>query len=383
MRGVLVRLHRWFGLAAAGFLFLAGLTGALIAWEHEIDAWLNPALYRAASAGPPLPPLELARAVEAADPRVQVRYLPLSVEPGRTLVLFVDPRVDARTGRPHAVDYNQVALDPASGRVQGRRLWGEVSLARENLMPFVYKLHYSLHLPAAGGVELGLWLMGLVAIGWVIDCAIALAISFPRAAQWRRSFVFRWRAGGHRLLFDVHRSGGVWLWGLLLAVAVTSVSMNLQQEVMRPLVAWFSPLSPSPFEGAAAAGPALPPEQVLARAEAHARRAGIREPAGGLLRLEAMGVYGVGFFQAGQDHGDGGLGNAWLYFDAATGVLRSAQLPGEGSAGDVFLQAMFPLHSGRIAGLPGRVAVSVIGLSVAVLSATGVAIWSRKRPGRA
>ncbi len=46
MRSWLVRLHRWFGLAIALFLFVAGLTGAVIAWDHELDAALNPVVLR-------------------------------------------------------------------------------------------------------------------------------------------------------------------------------------------------------------------------------------------------------------------------------------------------------------------------------------------------
>jgi uncharacterized iron-regulated membrane protein len=45
MRSVLVLLHRWFGLATALFLFVAGATGAVISWDHELDEWLNPQLY--------------------------------------------------------------------------------------------------------------------------------------------------------------------------------------------------------------------------------------------------------------------------------------------------------------------------------------------------
>jgi uncharacterized iron-regulated membrane protein len=46
------------------------------------------------------------------------------------------------------------------------------------------------------------------------------------------------------------------------------------------------------------------------------------------------------------------------------------------------MQAQFPLHSGRIIGLPGRILISVIGVAVAVLSATGLMIWLRKRSAR-
>ncbi|NTV75141.1 MAG: PepSY domain-containing protein, partial [Holophaga sp.] len=37
LRRLFVKLHRWFGLGAAAFLFLAGITGAVISWDHELD----------------------------------------------------------------------------------------------------------------------------------------------------------------------------------------------------------------------------------------------------------------------------------------------------------------------------------------------------------
>ncbi|MCH1933072.1 PepSY domain-containing protein, partial [Shewanella sp. A25] len=76
------------------------------------------------------------------------------------------------------------------------------------------------------------------------------------------------------------------------------------------------------------------------------------------------------------------LGNPWLYFDGRTGAPAGDLTPGRGSVGDIFLQAQFPLHSGRILDLPGRVLVSLLGLAVAGFSATGVVIWARKRRGR-
>lgn len=385
MRALFVRLHRWFGLAAAAFLFVSGLTGAVISWDHEIDGWLNPRLYRSATPGPAREPLRLVRDLEAADPRLQVTYQPLAVQPGQAFVVFVQPRTNPATGQPWALDHNQIALDPVTGQVQGRRLWGAVSLSRENLLPFLYKLHYSMHIPAGFGIELGVWFMGLLAIAWVLDCVVALAIAFPSRASWRRSFAFRWRAGGHKLAFDLHRSGGVWLWALVALVAVTSVAMNLRDPVLRPLVAWFSPLSPSPLDRVAPSGVplAVSAEQAVAVAAPRARRLGITAPPGGLFLSTAAGVWGVGFFEPGREHGDVGLGNPWLYVDAGSGAIAGAQVPGQGSAGDLFLQAMFPLHSGRIIGVPGRVLMSLMGLAVAALSATGVWIWLRKRRARA
>lgn len=390
MRPLFVVLHRWFGLAVAIFLFIAGATGAVISWDHELDAWLNPQLFEAKSGAdisgaPTLSGLELANRIEAADPRVRVRYVLTQEEPGHASQLVVEGRIDPATGKPFELGFNQIAIDPASGEVQGKRMWGEVSLSRENLLPFLYKLHYTMHIPPGWGIEFGIWFMGLIGVVWVFDCFIALWLSFPNWRSWRKSFAFRWKQGGHKLNFDLHRSGGVWVWGLLLILAVTSVSMNLETQLMRPLVAKFSTLSPNAFDTRTPQPIDKPIEPLISRERAleiatiAAAKRGWNLPAGGLFYAPSYGLYGVGFFTPGNDHGNGGLGNAWLYFDGKDGSPAGGSVPGTGSAGDTFLQAQFPLHSGRILGLPGRILISIMGLMVALLSATGMLIWLKKR----
>jgi uncharacterized iron-regulated membrane protein len=393
VRAVMVLFHRWFGLSVATFLFVSGLSGAVISWDHELDAWLNPKLYVAATQGVAQSSLQLAAQVEAADPRIQVTYLPLNVEPGHTLQMSVSPRVDPATGKLFDVEYNQVAVDPVSGAIQGKRYWGAISLSRENLLPFLYKLHYSMHIPEISGVEFGVLFMGIVGIVWMLDCFISLYLSFPKFSAWRKSFAFRWRQGNHKLNFDLHRSGGVWLWLLILTLATSSVSMNLEHEVMQPVVSVLSRLTPSAFDSRPALAEELAPArdvqpQTILDAAVHAAaQKQWSAPAGAIFYSSMYQLYGVGFFEAGRDHGDGSiskpdLGNPWLYFDAHDGRLLSEEIPGTGSAGDIFLQAQFPLHSGRIVGTTGRVLVSFMGLVVAMLSITGIVIWMRKRRAR-
>jgi uncharacterized iron-regulated membrane protein len=388
MRPLFVLLHRWLGVGTALFLFVAGLTGAIIAWDHELDALINPEYFHAHSKQPPLPALELANRIERADPRIQVTYLPLAIEPGHTLQVGLMPRTDPATGAPYVLDFNQLAVDPATGDVQARREWGAISVAPLELIPFIYRLHYSLHLPMTGGVDLGVWVMGIVSVIWLVDSVIALVLAFPSRKQWRKSFAFRFARGGYALVFDLHRSGGVWVWALLIVVAFTSVSMNLGNPVVRPLLQYLSPLTATPFtdpERFASAQPARAPisrERMAAIAADAARAEGIAAPPGGLFYSPALNTYAVGFFQPGNDHGDVGLGNPWLFWDAATGERVAAQVPGRGSAGDLFMQAQFPLHSGRIAGLPGRVLVSALGVVIAMLSATGLWIWLKKLRAR-
>lgn len=387
-RGVLVMMHRWAGLFLAVFLFISGLTGAVISWDHELDEWLNPQLFEAqGEGGASLPPLVSADRLEAADPRLLVTWVPLAVEPGHNLGLGIGPRLDPATGKAFELGFNQIALDPVNGEIRGKRMWGEISLSRENLIPFLYKLHYSMHIPDGFGIELGILFMGILAIVWALDCFIALWISFPTGSAWHKSLTIRWRRGGARLNFDLHRSGGVWIWPFLLILATTAISMNLSQQVMRPLVSLFSMLTPSPFTG-----PRNPPDQpiepivsrsrILQLATAEAERRGWAEPPGSIFYEPEIGIYGVTFFEPGHEHGDMGLGNSSLYFHGKDGAPAGASVPGTGSAGDIFMQAQFPLHSGRILGLPGRIFISAMGLLVATLSVTGIIIWQKKRIAR-
>lgn len=385
MRPILTLLHRWFGLFIALFLFVAGLTGAIIAWDHELDAWIAPEFYHAQeSLGEAKTPLVLAREFEEKNPELMVTFIPLTLDTGDAMSAMIAPRKTSEQ-TPAELPYNQIALNPYTGEVQAKRLWGEISLARENLLPFIYKLHYTLHLPDMSGLEIGLLLMGIVGIVWMLDCFIALSISFPSRAQWRKSFAFRWRSNSHKITFDLHRSGGVWVWLLLLMMAITSISMNLEQQVVRPVVGLFSTLTPSPFElkkPAPFSEPIFNREAIVDLASAQAKTQSISAPLGGIFYSSMMDIYGVGFFAPGMGHGDLGLGNPWLYFDGKTGAYLGGKIPGQGTAGDIFMQTQFPLHSGRIIGITGRIMVTVLGLLIAMLSVTGVIIWARKRKSR-
>jgi uncharacterized iron-regulated membrane protein len=394
-------LHRWVGLLIAGFLFVSGVTGAIISWDHELDDLLNPHLMHAEAKGPALPPLALAAQVEARDPRVQVTFIPLAVEPGESLGLGVTGRVDPKTKHQIEPGYNEIFLDPATGEELGRRNWGAVwPITTETFVSFLYVLHYTLHIPEMWGIDRwGLWLMGGIALLWTIDCFIGFYLTLPMnkgARPARQSFWQRWKpawkiktsGSAFRINFDIHRAFGLWLWGILFTVAFTAFSLNLYSEVFYPVMSKVSKVTPGPFDVRKPHGhddPIIPKvtyAQVIATAEAEAARRGWTAPAGGAFYTPDYGLYGVGFYEPGGDHGAAGVGPPYLYYDGVTGAPAGAQVPWKGTAADIFVQAQFPLHSGRILGLPGRILISFMGIVVAALSVTGVVIWERKRQAR-
>lgn len=63
-RALWVWLHRWAGLAMAGFLIVVGLIGSLLAFYSELNHWLTPEIYPGPHAGTELSVGSLARRAE-------------------------------------------------------------------------------------------------------------------------------------------------------------------------------------------------------------------------------------------------------------------------------------------------------------------------------
>jgi len=415
MRALLVRLHRWAGLFIALFLIVAGLTGAVISWDQEIDAALNPHLHQARPGEAPRSPFELAREIERRHPQVQVTTIPLAVEPEHSLAFSVWGRFNPRTDRLIEPGYNQIFVDPVSGEELGRRFWGAAwPLNRETFVSFLYVLHYSLHLPALGGIdEWGVWLMGGIALLWTIDCFTGFALSLPRPKtsersadvradisgkpgkatnwwqRWKPAWQIRWRGGTYKLNFDLHRAGALWTWGLLFIIAFTGFSLNLYEDVFEPAMSAVSEVTPTPYDSRARvesrqiAVPKIPYEAALEIAKGEAARRHWQEPAGAITWSRHHGFYDVAFYPPGARYATGGAVHRTLYVDAHDGTIIGDEEPWKGTAADIFLQAQFPVHSGRILGLPGRILISLMGLVIAMLSVTGIIIWWRKRRARA
>jgi uncharacterized iron-regulated membrane protein len=383
VRATLVRLHRYAGLATAAFLFMSGITGSLIAFWPELDAALNPELFQTQSTGAALSPSVLIEKVEAADSKAKVIWISLNPKPGEAVGVFVSPRSNPETKAPYELDYNQLALDPVTGAVLGKRLFGGCCFERKHLMPFLHTLHYTLYLPDKWGV----WVMGIVALIWFFDCVVAIGLTFPRRRpflqRWGQAFRIQRGASGGRFMLDLHRAGGLWLWLVFGALAMSGVALNLDEQVFRPVVSFLLPTDPEPKH-------AKPPEGTrligIEAAIANAARDGARlgwPGSPGAIYLDPLNdTYHVSFQRYLLDRGEG-MGISGLIYDGASGALVEEHVHGSGRVGNIVLDAQFPMHSGRLMGLPGRILICISGIVVAVLSATGVLMWARKRRAQA
>lgn len=400
MRPLLVLFHRYVGLVMAGFLILAGLTGMLLVWNHELDAALNPRLMLVAPSAASkevLDPLLLRERVEQAWPHAWVHYVPLrQPAAGEAMQFYIEPRPDA-SGRASDLDADQVFVDPYTGRILGTRRWGDISQGTTNLMPFIYRLHYSL---ALGTV--GTWAFGIVALLWTIDCFVGAWLTLPASgrtrlfparqwwARWAPAWQIRWRAGSYKLNFDLHRAGGLWPWALLLVLAWSSVAFNLYQPVYLPLMRTVFGMADYPRTDAVpvplpADAPSLGWPQAREFGRRHmareADRQGFSVVSEDRMAYDAHKNYVRYVVRSDRDLNER-YGQTSVYFDATTGALLATRIPTGQNAGETITSWITTLHMAHIWGLPFRVLMTATGLVVAILSVTGVVIWWRKRQAR-
>lgn len=324
-------------------------------------------MFRAAS-GAPLAPGRLVDLVEADDPAAKVMRIGFPT-PARSSFLMSVMARDAAT----PLGYDQVFVDPVGGRVLGRRDSAGCCFAAPVVIPFLFRVHSTLGVGRAGE-----WVLGVVALLWSVDCLVGLCLTFPR----RRPFLQHWRPAwgikptrnSFRLTFDIHRAGGLWCWIFLLLLAVSGVALTLQAEVFLPAVQAVLPVTPD------REAPPTPPSQAVGLSVAVAQASSAlpeRRPAdahylaGAGLYLVAMASPGRGVWT--------GLGPDMVWIAARDGSVLRIDSDGRRLAGDAALALQYPLHSGRVAGLPSRLLVCALGLGVVVLSLTGPWIWWRKR----
>lgn len=395
MRQFLVVVHRYAGLVLAGFLALAGLTGAVLAWNHELEGALNPQLFHVTpphAGSPMLDALQLRERVEARYPGTRVRHVRLAMEPARSAAFFLEGRPDPITGVRAELPNDQVFFNPYTGEWLGERKWGDIAQGLKNLMPFIYRLHYSLALGAPGE-----YVFGIVALIWTLDCFVGAWLTLPARAsrhpkpwlaRWWPAWKLRWRGGHRKLNFDLHRASGLWPWAMLLVFAWSGVAFNLV-EVYKPVMGAMLSHQPGHADIPLAARPRWQPrlswEQareigrgVMAQA-AHTH--GFRIEHEAWLSFDpARAVYRYDV-RSDRDIRDPG-GDTSVFFDADTGALRGVWAPTGSAGGDTVRTWLTSLHMAALWGWPFKLFVCLMGLAVALLSGTGIYIWWTRRGAR-
>lgn len=372
-----IRIHRWIGLTALGFLFIAGVTGSFLCFDKRIDAALNGDLFYRQSEGRTLPPAELATRFEIERPDIVVTQFPLNLRPSENLRLTVQGRYPRQK-----LGFDEVFLDPSSGRVVGTRQVG-VGWDRRHIVQGIFQLHSTL---IAG--TWGRWIMGLAALGWLISNFIGLYLTFPAKRpfwpKWKKKWKIDLSAKLRRFMLELHNASGLWLLILMTVLAYTSVAMNYFNEAFVPAVQAISPARPSMFD--APPKKAAPPGRItFSNALAKGIVAARSDHLGWIPALERFspeyGVFGITFTDNGVENYHL-LGPVTYYFNDQTGDLVERDDPYHDSWGRKLTRSLYPLHSGDVGGSLGIAIIFLLGLATAEMCVTGFYTWWKKRESR-
>lgn len=371
----------------AAFLFVAGITGSILAFNSELERVFAPQLFAEPARG--MRPLDLATLAERADAIVPngraeiVSYADVN----QVKVDFL-PRIDPATNRQYNLGFDEFFIDPWTGKELGRRIRGDLSQGVVNLMPFIYDVHWTLF---AGSI--GQWILGSVALLWTLDCFVGFYLTLPRRSggfwpRWRHAWWVKWRASPFRVNFDLHRASGLWLWATLFIFAWSSVMMNIRPVYERVMYALFDYESITKTFYAHAHHnetprlnwhDALNTGQRLMAEQSRQKDFRSGQPIG-LAYFAETGAY-LYEVRGSRDlfeRAPKGGGTA-VMFDGDTGELRSFSQPTGERLGNTLESWLYALHMARIFGRAYQVFVCFLGLAVALLSFTGVYIWWKKR----
>jgi uncharacterized iron-regulated membrane protein len=377
-RSLWVLGHRWAGLVLGLLIVLIGVTGSILIFEDELYGLLNPELSRVEPGETYLPydVLVAAAAKDYAD--LQPGYISRLNDADTTPLVVTLQGASSRE--------EKVIVNPYTAEVLGHQsAFSSLALIRR------------LHADFALG-DVGRNAVGILSVLIAILSLVGLVLWWPGKGAWARSLKINWRARPRLMLRDLHNAGGayVFVFVLLSAITVPPIVWKLTTPGGGPPQASSGP--PQASSGPPQAGAAARPGP----------------PAGGAPPGTTTRPPSIPWQQA-IDAAQGTVPGQWVGFalrplGPAPFYMVRLWPPGKVATpemttvfvnrynGDIIRvsspQAMTPirmisadflitLHSGAIAGFPGRLIMFIAGLGFAVLFFSGLATWVMRRSSRA
>lgn len=345
------RLHRWLGAGMAAFWLLQALTGVVLAFRWEIDDALV--------AGPswPADPAALGDRIDA-------------VELSGSEV--VDLWSSSASSRRFDIYYRDAAGADRVMRVDGG---GQVLRDGVDGLPFanggIFNTLTSLHSELLAG-DRGRWFVGASGILLVTHLVAGLHTAWPRRGNWRRALAARPAGTARARILGWHRMAGLWAAIVALPLAGAGVMLAFEHEIERAVA------DELPAPVAALAPTRIGPGAALAVA--------LERHPGAALSMMAMPSAGEPWYRVRLRRPDDlprNWGTAVVYVSATDGGVLAEHAADAGNAGRTLVRLLYPLHTGQMAGLAGRLIVMCVGVWLATMVLLGLWIRHLRRQAEA
>ena len=357
VRRVVFNLHLYTGLAAGLLLVQSGLTGSLLVFREEIEAFVYPELMKTVPRDERVSLQAVLESVGRAYPQDRPFAIRMPRTPQQTYLV--------RMNNAHDLF---VYADPYSGKILGAHR------QEDTFTGWIALLHTQLLSGERGEIILGIGAVLLACVG-----VTGLILWWPRNGKMMPGFKIQWTAHWEKINFDLHRASGIYAALFLLIAALTGFSLVFNKSVAGLINA----VTQSPARAA-------PPRSELPRV-------GMPSPSLDVLSQQAndilpeAAIIWINFPQtptapwvmrkklSQESHPNG---RNFIYFDQYTGRVLQVENISEATMGTRINNMLYPLHIGVIAGTPTRIFQVVTGFAPTVLFITGFVMWKSRRPGR-
>jgi len=348
MRKLLFNLHLYLALASGVFVILLGVTGAIMAFEPELDHLLHARLSYVSPRGRALSLAEIAVAVDQAFPGERIGGYQISTDPGLSY------GVSLRRGL--------VSVNQYTGEILGVRPGGPDFLSR------VHQLHLRLlwQTRADPGKKIISW-VGVVILFLLLS---GLYLWWP----YQRVKISR-GASGFRFWFELHNSFGILSFVFLLLLTFTGVMIGFEQTTVpmfyRITGSQPSERPPQPPPPSPGAKP-IPPDQAIEIA-----RQAI--PGATPFQIQIPGPRGAYQIRSRFPEDLTPGGRSAVIVDQYTGKVLFAEGSRTAPAGARMVIQNRALHTGDIFGIPSKTVMSLACLMLVAQAVSGASMWWKRR----
>ncbi len=370
-RKIIGLLHLWLGLASGLVVFVIAVTGCLYAFQQEIQDLTQPYRFVEDRNAPLLPP---SRIREIADAQLPGKHIHGVLYQGKTRAA----NAIYYSYEDHYYDF--VYVNPYSGAVL------KVKDVYQDFFRIVLDGHFYLWLPE----KIGQPVVATATLVFVVMLITGLFLWWPRSKNGsKQRFTIKWNARWRRKNYDLHNVLGFYVISLALVLSLTGLVWGFvwfKEAVYAATGGEKSLTYQEPLSDTTAApvpGQKHPVDRVWEKMKAAypaAESIEMHFPASEQSPIHAaVNSDAATYWQI-----------DYLYFDQYT--LEEVPVDhlwdrfAQASTADKLMRMNYDIHTGAIAGLPGKILAFLASLIVASLPVTGMLLWlgrnkkSRKRP---
>lgn len=342
MKKLLLNIHLYVGLVASLFLVCISLSGAVIAFEPELNHLFHPDLTNVTPNGQQLNWDEFRSKVEEQTPGWKLIRFYFPEQPDRSTY------VRLRNTATHKIRH--VYVNQYTGRVLG---------STEDGSNWILKVH-DLHVNFLSG-KVGNQIVTWSTFGLLVLSLSGIVLWWPR-----RIFRFHREAPSIKMNRDLHLSVGFWSFLAMFAFAITGLGLHYQTGKLLDLLNTPNSAVSMPGHGTTIEGMLQTAREVLP---------GAAIPR--LLLAEKKGEPVFLYMRFPEDKTP--AGRSFVTLDPRTGAVLSI---GSSRTAPLLQTALVQwtreVHTGTLFGAPSKILVVCFALLLTVLAATGPLIWINK-----